>query len=126
MPSSATDSIQFAAELGRLDFLSAVLASLAAILVFVSLPYLLYLRHRAEQVAKKTAEEVLANAKEEIEKRAAAMLEAMLPTMVRDYMDVAESTAIGSVDADEIAASQEEPDGDDFGGGGARPANRAR
>lgn len=51
---AATDVIQYAAQLGRLDFISALLATIALMLGAGAFPVFFYLRYQATQAAELT------------------------------------------------------------------------
>jgi len=104
----ATDAIAVAAQMGRLDFISAVLASLSVLIVVASFPLFFFLRGRAEKVAREAADEYLKAATSTVEREAAKRLEEMLPKMVQDYVELARNNAVSPEQADEIAAAQEE------------------
>ncbi len=116
-----TTVMEFAAQTGRLDFLSAVLAVLAIILGVGAFPVFFFVQRRAEKVAREEVQEVLKESLEKIEAEAISKLEAMLPKLYDEYSDLVYRAASGDV-ANAIAAAQEDegndgdPDEQDQGG----------
>ncbi|MDO8295021.1 MAG: hypothetical protein Q7T19_01140 [Caulobacter sp.] len=104
------DAVQFAAQTGRLDFLTAVLAVLALFIGISAFPLFNFLKARAEQVAREAVADVLRTAEEAIEKAAISKLEEMLPTLVEEYMKLAQN-AVSAELGDQIAAAQEDGGG---------------
>lgn len=103
---SAGGVIQYAAQLGRLDFISALLACIAIILVIAAFPAYLLIRFRAEKIARETAESVRAEILKNVEKLAVKRLEEKLPSLVDDYMALAKNTVTDEI-AQAVATAQE-------------------
>lgn len=82
------DSLSLATQFGRLDFISAVLASLAVILVFGGVFSFLNFRNIAKEQATKEAAQV---AEEIAEKTAVLYLERELPDMIDNYYELVKS-----------------------------------
>ena len=87
------DAVSIAAQTGRLDFVSAVLASLGLVIALGTLPFLFYLRGRAGTVAKEAAEARMKELETELERRAIERMEKMLPGLVEDYTKLARASA---------------------------------
>lgn len=102
--SEATSAVDFAAQTGRLDLLTAVLAVLALLLGLTAFPVFFYLRKRAEEIAKEAAAEALAGAIERVEAAAISRMEGILPTLLLEYRQLAENAVDGD-EADQIAAA---------------------
>ena len=103
---AAQDAVAIAAQTGRLDLVTAILAVLALLLGLAAFPLFFYLRYRAEKAAKEAVEEVLKGAVERVEREAIFKLEELLPTLVEEYALLARGAASGEV-ADKIAAAQD-------------------
>ncbi|MCE0504188.1 hypothetical protein LR948_02365 [Roseivivax sp. GX 12232] len=108
----STTVMEFAAQTGRLDFLSAVLAVLAIILGVGAFPVFFFVQRRAEQVAREEVSAALEGVLDRIENEAISKVEAMLPTLYEEYSEIARRAADDDV-ANAIAAAQE--DGGDAG-----------
>jgi ABC-type transport system involved in cytochrome bd biosynthesis fused ATPase/permease subunit len=109
------DSIANAVQLGRLDFVSALLAMIALLLAVSAFPIFFYLRQRAATVAREAVKEELAGALERIEASADARIQEMLPGMVEAYFELMKNS-ISAEDANEMAAAQEsEPENQNNG-----------
>lgn len=109
------DAIHVASQLGRLDFLSALLAVIALLSVLGAFPLFWFLRRRAQETAKEVVESEISLLEEKIEKRAIARMEELLPELIEDYGKFA-IDAVSSDVADQIASVQEEakrPDAED-------------
>src|SRR3990167_1723775 len=104
------NAVQFAAQTGRLDFLTAVLAVLALLLGLSAFPMFFFLKARAEHVAREAIEDVLKTAVERVEREAVLKLEEMLPTLVEEYSKLAKN-AVSVEEADRIAAAQDDGGG---------------
>lgn len=105
------DAIQIASQLGRLDFISALLAVVALIIavltIFTAFPLLRYVRIRTEIVAREETTAQMEKLTAKLEAEAISKMEAMLPNLVKDYMDLARRQAdVGQADA--IARAQED------------------
>ena len=85
------DAIQIASQLGRLDFISALLAVVALIIavltIFTAFPLLRYVRIRTEIVAREETTAQMEKLTAKLEAEAISKMEAMLPNLVKDYMD---------------------------------------
>lgn len=108
----ANAAVKYAAETGRLDFLTAALGVLTIVLGLSAFPMFFFLKWRAEAVAREAAEGILGAAQERIEQLAISRMEQMLPTLVNEYAEIATNAVDGGV-ADEIAAAQEGGDDGD-------------
>lgn len=104
------DAIGYASQIGRLDFLSAVLAVLALILGLGAFPIFFFVQRRAEEIARIAVEAKLIGAEENLEKMAIAKLESMLPSLIDDYMELVKNSATDEM-GDEIAAVLAREDG---------------
>ncbi len=71
--------MEFAAQTGRLDFVSALLASLAILLALLAFPVFSYVQRRAEKAARAEAKETLAELTKRIEYDMISKFDAMLP-----------------------------------------------
>lgn len=101
-------------DMNKFDYLSSLIGGASLLLAIVSLliailalPIFLFVRGRAEQVARETAEAAIAKAAENAEKNAIARMEALLPSLVADYMELAKQGSVSGEEANLIAASQE-------------------
>lgn len=112
MENATQSAIQFAAETGRLDFVSALLAIIALIWAISAIPVFLFLKYRAETVARKAAEEELETLRTKVENLAIERLEGLLPTLINEYMELAQNAVSGD-QADEIAHAVSETYEDD-------------
>ncbi|MCB2012314.1 MAG: hypothetical protein KDF64_17300 [Geminicoccaceae bacterium] len=98
--------LAYAAQTGRLDFISALLAVLAIILGLGAFPVFFFVQRRAENIAREVAESILKDALERIENDAISRVERMLPKLVEEYGELARN-AVNETIANEIAAAQE-------------------
>lgn len=103
------DVIGFAGQIGRLDFVTAVLASITVLIALGAIPTFFFLRAAARSVAKDEVEKRLVNIEVEVERQAIQRMESMLPTLVKEYVDLAERSAEAN-EADEIANAQDDED----------------
>ena len=103
---NAGDAIHIAAQLGRLDFISALLAVVALILGLSAIPTFWYLRMRAREVAEARIAEFTEGLDERIEREAISKMEKELPILVEQYMELMEN-AVTDQQADEIADAQD-------------------
>lgn len=101
------DAIQIADQLGRLDFISALLAVVALVIALAALPLVSFLRYRAESVARKEIRAQMEGLTSKLEAEAISKMEEMLPTLVKDYIEWLQSQA-PVLQADKIAESQED------------------
>ena len=85
----AASAMEFAAQTGRLDFLSATLAVLALILGLGAFPVFFFVQRRAEKVAKDEVAKVLEGAPERVERAALSEIERLLPTLIEEYREFA-------------------------------------
>ena len=99
----ADSAIAFAAQTGRLDFVSAILASLAILLAVGALPVFFLLRHSAATVARAAAEDELKKVAANAEKIAIERMEQLLPGLVADYVALAQNSVSADA-ANSIAA----------------------
>jgi hypothetical protein len=105
---NASDSIQYASQIGRLDFVSALLAIVAIVVGVSALPMFLYLRYRAEDAAKRAIDSQAEILTSRLEDMAVSKMEEMLPILIYEYRDLAKNAEIGDAQADEIADAQED------------------
>lgn len=106
------DAIQIAGQLGRLDFISALLATVALIMVFLAFPLFSFLRNRAEVVAREETSAQMEKLIAKLESEAISKMEEMLRLLVKEYMDLARQQAEVHR-ADDIARAQEDDGHDD-------------
>jgi len=100
---SACDAVCQAAQLGRLDFLSALLAAVAILLALGGIYAFINIRSSAQQVARAAAEE---ESRKLAETAAIAYLERELPRLVASYRELARN-AVADEEADAVAGTQE-------------------
>ncbi len=98
-------AVEFAAQTGRLDFLSATLAVLAVILGIGAFPVFFFVQRRAERVAREEVAKILEGAAERVEQIAISEIEQLLPILMKEYGDFAREAA--GYDADAISQAQE-------------------
>lgn len=101
------DAVHVAAQLGRLDFISALLGIIALFGVIGAFPLFWFLRRKAAEEARLAIEQHLSSMSEEIEGKAIKRLEELLPDLIKDYGNFAKD-AISNDMADMIAAAQSE------------------
>lgn len=105
--SQNSDAIQIASQLGRLDFISALLAGVASVIAFAAFPLFFYLRQRAVTVAREEIRKQMDGLTSKLEAEAISKMEEMLPMLVKDYMELAQNQAtVGQADA--VAGAQED------------------
>ena len=104
----AADAIEYASQIGRLDFVSALLAIVAIIVGVSAIPMFVYLKHRAEVAAKDAIEDQATILEERLERMAVSKMEEMLPILMNEYRDLAKSAEIEDAQADEIADAQDD------------------
>lgn len=102
---ATTDVIQYAAQLGRLDFISALLATIALMLGAGAFPVFFYLRSRATQAAEAALDARVQEWEQKFERHISERAEAILIQVSNDYMDVLKGMA-QTEKADEIAGAQ--------------------
>jgi hypothetical protein len=107
MGDKVESAAHLAAQTGRLDLITGVLAALAILIALSAFPLFFYLRYRSETVAKEAVAEALNGALERVEREAIGRLEADLPRLVADYLRLAQNAASADV-ANEIAAAQDD------------------
>lgn len=95
-----SDVIQYASQLGRLDFVSAILASLVAVGIFGFLE----IRSRSKKEAAEVAEQ---HSKVVAERVANEYMQKSLPGIIKSYEELVRDT-VSSLEADRIARAQEE------------------
>lgn len=109
-------------QLGRLDFISALLAVIALLLGLGAIPLFFHLRTRAKEAAEAALKDFLEGLEERIEKEAVSKMEEMLPTLVAQYEALAGNSVTGT-EADAIAGAQDTETADehisDHSGGAA-------
>jgi len=101
------DVLQYAAQIGRLDFLTAVLAGLALIIGLGTFPLISFLRIRAERAAREEARSATRQALENVEALAVSKIEEQLPILIEEYLELAKNAASRDM-ANQIAAAQED------------------
>lgn len=104
----ASDAIQYASQMGRLDFVSALLAIVAIVIGVSAIPMFLYLRHRAEEAARTAINSQAEALETRLEQMAVSKMEEMLPILINEYRDLAKAAEIGDAQADEIADAQDD------------------
>lgn len=100
----AQSAAEFAAQTGRLDFVTSLLASISVMMVFGGLFAWMNVASKAEKVAKEAAEK-------KAEEIANSYIQQNLPGIIQSYDEFirAGNPAIGSsIDADQIARAQED------------------
>jgi hypothetical protein len=110
-PSPAFDYLS-----AQIGVASLLLGAIGLLFALSAIPIFLYLRYRAETVAREAAEEALNAALEQIEKQAISSVEAMLPRLTREYLELVKSS-VSDETANEIAAAQEMDEEDAYRGG---------
>lgn len=103
----ASDAVQYASQVGRLDFISALLAIIAILLVFSAIPAYLIIEKKSKQIARNAVQEIRDEACKTAEQLVIKKLEEELPGMVEDYWSI----AVNAVDQDmanDIARAQED------------------
>jgi len=98
------DTIQYVAQTGRLDLVSALLACVAIMMMFGGVFAFLNIRYTAKKISEKVAEKI---AKVETEKHVNIYIQKHLPSIISAYQSFIEASIEGSV-ADHIAAIQED------------------
>lgn len=98
--------VEFAAQTGRLDFVSVLLAMIAILLAVLAFPVFYYIQRRAEAVARAEANEVLAELTKRIESDTISKFDAMLPRLFEVYSEMARQAATDDV-SNRIAAAQD-------------------
>lgn len=104
----ASDAVAVAAQIGRLDFISALLAVIALLLGLGAIPLFVYLRSRAEGIATAAVNERMNAIEKRLEAEAVAKMEEMLPAIVPNYEQLARNYVTDSVGND-IASAQDDP-----------------
>lgn len=99
------DAVCIASQTGRLDLVSAILAVVALVIALGTLPLFLFLKHRAQSVAREEVQLLSKNLLLEIEREAISKIEEMLPTLVEQYRELAKGF-VDSEKADQIADAQ--------------------
>ena len=96
------DQIQLATQMGRLDFLSVVLACLAIIIVFSGIYGFIHFRGVARDTAREETRKIA-------ERVAVEYLQSELPGMMEEHRKLAEN-AVTAEQADQIAQAQDDED----------------
>ncbi len=99
------DAVQYAAQIGRLDILTATLSVLVVILGLGAFPLFFFVRHRAARIAADSASEALKGAQDRVESLAISKLESMLPTLVTEYMELVKNS-VRAEEGDQIAEAE--------------------
>lgn len=97
------DAVHVAAQLGRLDFISALMAITAILLALIGVCAFFSIRRDAKITAKETAEEIAAGV---AERTANAYMQAKLPEIIDSYRNFI-NDGVNRTIADEIANAQE-------------------
>ena len=106
----ANDAVHVAAQLGRLDLVSALLAAIGLMAALLAIGGFFYVRHRAEKAAREEAQYL----NERIEAEALSKMEEMLPTLVDQYMELLRNSVTADQANDIAEAQGEDTDGDDL------------
>jgi hypothetical protein len=104
---AASDAVSVASQLGRLDFISALLAIVALILAASAVPLFFYLRFRAGEAAREEVTERMDAIEARLEAEAISKLEATLPILVEQYMELIRN-AVPAGEANDIAQAQDD------------------
>jgi hypothetical protein len=102
-----TDWPSVITQTGRLDLVSVLLAMIAILLVIAALPAYRIIQARCQALAREIAEDIRKEVGEKVEALTIRELEARLPSLVQDYMDLAQN-ATPAAQANEIATAQED------------------
>lgn len=108
----ANDAVAIASQLGRFDLASLLLTVIALLIAILALPVFSYLKYRARQAAVDEVKKITEGLHEAVEKEAISKMEAMLPTLVEQYIDLCQNSVTDKV-ADDIADAQDDPTNDD-------------
>ena len=100
------DPVAVASQIGRLDFVSALLAIIAIILGAAAIPLFVFLKYRAEQVAKSEIASHMEGIRQMAEAEAISKVEQQLPILVEQYMELVQNRVAAEA-ADAIAGAQE-------------------
>lgn len=104
-PTQYTDAVHMAAQLGRLDFISALLACVGVVLVIGGVFAYIDLRATAKRIAR---EEARKQTEEAVERIANEYLQAELPDLLKEYSYLFGVDGASDAAADNIADVQEE------------------
>ena len=104
-PETYHDAVHMAAQLGRLDLVSALIAIIGIALVVGGLFAYFDIRATAKRIARDEARSL---AQELVERRANEYLQAELPGLLEEYSYLFGSGSTSDDEADEIAEAQEE------------------
>jgi hypothetical protein len=104
----ANDAISVASQIGRLDFISALLAVIALLIGLGAIPLFVYLRSRAKEVAIAAVNERMKEVEGHLEAEAISKMEAMLPTLVAQYHQLAQNS-VTEAQGNDIADAQDDP-----------------
>lgn len=103
------DAIAIAGQLGRLDFISTILALIGILLVFAALPVYRLILVRCQDIIRKNWKELEEKVAQDVEEVAISRLEAKLPDMHEDYMKMIQAMDQNSDDlADDIGEAQDD------------------
>jgi hypothetical protein len=91
---STVDAVAIAAQLGRLDLVSTLLAAIAVILALGVVPVYMLIQRKAARIARQEV-------KKATEGAAVAKMEKIMPVLVEEYMELARNFSAIS-NADEI------------------------
>ena len=102
------DGVAAAYQLGRLDFITAILAAVALILAIGVAPLFIYVKGRTKKVATKAVNRRMRKLEPKLEATVVSKMEAMIPTLFHEYMRLRETEAgTPAEEADQIADAQE-------------------
>ncbi|PVX28945.1 hypothetical protein [Sphingomonas pokkalii] len=103
-----SDAVAVAAQIGRLDFISALLAVIALLLGLGAIPLFVHLRTRAKEVATAAVNERMAELEGRLEAEAILKMEEMLPILVAQYRELAQNS-VTEAQGNGIADAQDDP-----------------
>lgn len=107
--SQLVDAIAIAGQLGRLDFISTILALIGILLVFAALPIYRLILMRCQDLIQKNWKELEESVAQDVEQVAISRLEAKLPDMYEDYMNMIKAMEENTDDvADNIGEAQDD------------------
>ncbi|MBL1142533.1 MAG: hypothetical protein HND53_10920 [Proteobacteria bacterium] len=104
------DSMNVAGQLGRLDFISLLLAIVAALLVFAALPVYRVILKRCEDTVVSNWQKLESDVHDNVEKLVIEDLEEKLPEFVDSYMELAKNASENDPIADQIMQAQDDND----------------
>lgn len=102
-----TDWISVITQTGRLDFVSALLGAIAILLVIAALPVYQLIQAKCVRIARDIGEKLRDDVLQKTEELTIQELQKRLPSIVQDYMDLAQNAATAE-EGDQIAGLQED------------------